>query len=200
MRRGPGRRVPDQRCHVDDTVIEMHSWTLAPPAGRPPPDRRSFDGAAAPAHCRARRWAVGSGICVVLGSPVDRTSGQSGAGRGLEEGLRFHPGAGSGARRSWASLKLNRSLVRFASSHPVRHSVASAVLIAPWIGFLFRHIVHGLLAGLVMFAVQRTLWVLGEPCGNTASANLRTTPSRDRRSAHGSRARDRAVGAIPVAA
>ncbi len=154
----PGRRGPDQRCHVDDTVIEMHSWTLARPAGRPPP---TDDRATGQQPRLTAERGDGRSVGVVLGSADDRTSGQSGAGRGLEEGLRFYPGAGSGVRTSWASLKLNRSLVRFASSHPVRYSLASAVLIAPWIGFLFRHIVYGLLAGLVMFALQLTLWVPG---------------------------------------
>jgi hypothetical protein len=59
------------------------------------------------------------------------------------------------------SVKVNGRLVRFASAHPVVYSLASALVIAPWIGFLLRRVLYGLLAALVMFVLQLTLWLPG---------------------------------------
>ena len=58
-------------------------------------------------------------------------------------------------------MRINKPLVRFAAKHPVLYSVASGVVIAPWITFLFRSILIGVLAGLATFALQLTLWLPG---------------------------------------
>jgi hypothetical protein len=60
-----------------------------------------------------------------------------------------------------AAFKVNKPLVRFAISHPIVYSLISALVMVPWISFLFRNVVYGLVAGAVMFLLQVTLWVPG---------------------------------------
>lgn len=58
-----------------------------------------------------------------------------------------------------ASFKVNKRLFRFATRHTILYSLISAIVITPWISFLFRNVLIGIIAGIVMFLLQLTLWM-----------------------------------------